>query len=140
MIYLPDTNACVQFLRGRDEALIARWIEEAPALRLSAIVAAELHYGAAKCALMEVPATAKTKEWRRVDQLAGSLPFERFTDADAVAYGRLRARLERQGAVIGPYDLLIAAQALRLRAVLVTHNTAEFARVPDLKIEDWQAR
>ena len=140
MIYLPDTNACVQFLRGRDEALVSRWLEEAPSLRLSAIVVAELHYGVAKLALMEVPAAAKTREGRRVEQLVGSLPCERFTEADAVAYGRLRARLERQGAPVGPSDLLIAAQALRLRAVLVTHNTAEFARVPDLKIEDWQAR
>jgi hypothetical protein len=38
------------------------------------------------------------------------------------------------------YDLMLAAQALRLGTVLVTHNTAEFARVPNLTVEDWQSR
>lgn len=58
MIFLPDTNACVKFLRERDEALVSRWLNEAPSLRLN--------------------------------------------------------------------------------AVIVTHNTTEFARVPGLKVEDWQ--
>jgi tRNA(fMet)-specific endonuclease VapC len=44
----------------------------------------------------------------------------------------------RQGQLIGPNDLLIAATALAYEATLVTHNTREFARVPDLQIEDWE--
>jgi len=138
-IYLPDTNACVRFLRGRDAALIDRWLEAAPALRLSAIVVAELHYGVARVANRpDAPGTFKTREWRRVNNLISRLPFERFNDSDAVEFGRLRARLERRGETIGPYDLLIAAQALRLNATIVTHNVREFQRVPGLKIEDWQ--
>ena len=53
--------------------------------------------------------------------------------------GQLRATLERQGQPIGPYDLLIAGIALAHDLTLVTHNTAEFARVPSLKLEDWYA-
>ncbi len=53
--------------------------------------------------------------------------------------GQLRATLERQGQSIGPYDLLIAGIALAHDLTLVTHNTAEFARVPSLKLEDWYA-
>jgi len=36
-------------------------------------------------------------------------------------------------------DLMLAAQILQLGEVLVTHNTAEFARVLNLTVEDWQS-
>lgn len=126
-------------MRGRDAGLVDRWLNEAERIHLSTIVIAELHYGVARLARMShVVRSLKTKEWRRVDRLVTTLPSERFNDADAATYGRLRATLEAHGHSIGPYDLLIAAQALRLDAVIVTHNTAEFARVPGLKVEDWQ--
>ena len=48
-------------------------------------------------------------------------------------------RLTHAGQLIGPNDLLIAATALAHGAILVTHNTAEFSRVPGLLIEDWEA-
>jgi tRNA(fMet)-specific endonuclease VapC len=63
--------------------------------------------------------------------------FAMFDLQDAEIAGRIRARLKFLGTPIGPYDLLIAAQALRLDAILVTANTREFNRVPDLKLEDW---
>src|SRR5260370_14207420 len=44
---------------------------------------------------------------------------------------------ERAGTPIGPYDVLVAAQARRRDALLVTANEREFARVPRLKFEDW---
>ena len=62
------------------------------------------------------------------------LPFE---SDDAEEAGDIRAVLEHAGTSIGPYDVLIAAQARRRDAVLVTANQREFARVPRLKIEDW---
>ena len=62
------------------------------------------------------------------------LPFEA---GDAEIAGQLRAELERAGAPIGPFDLLIAAQALRREATLITANTNEFARVPGLMRQDW---
>jgi tRNA(fMet)-specific endonuclease VapC len=49
----------------------------------------------------------------------------------------IRAALERAGTPIGPYDLLVAAQARRRDALLETANEREFARVPRLKFEDW---
>jgi len=64
-----------------------------------------------------------------------SVPFD---DAAAEAYGRLRAHLTTTGQLIGPNDLLIAAIALANGLTLVTHNTAEFSRVPGLVIDDWQ--
>jgi tRNA(fMet)-specific endonuclease VapC len=62
-----------------------------------------------------------------------------FNDSAAEQYGRLRAALEKQGALIGPYDLLIVSIALANNVTLVTHNTDEFKRVPGLQMEDWQA-
>jgi len=65
-----------------------------------------------------------------------SLPFD---DAAAVIYGRIRAQLATAGALIGPYDLQIAAIALANNLTVVTRNTQEFSRVPGLVIEDWEA-
>ena len=128
-IYLPDTNACSHFMRGHTE-LVTRWLDAAHELRLSSIVIAELEYGAAKA--------GSSRQRHRLEALVATLPHEPFTIADAAAFGRLRASLSRGGELIGPYDLLIAAQALRLGATVVTHNVREFSRVPGLKIEDWQ--
>ncbi len=62
-----------------------------------------------------------------------------FESEDAEEAGNIRAALERAGKPIGPYDVLIAAQARRRGATLVTANEREFARVPGLKTEDWAA-
>ena len=64
-----------------------------------------------------------------------SLPFD---DSAAEEYGRIRAHLANLGTPIGPNDLLIAAIALANKITLVSHNTAEFSRVPGLILEDWQ--
>lgn len=64
-----------------------------------------------------------------------TLPFD---DLAAVAYGSLRAELERQGTPIGQYDMLIAAVALANSLILVTHNVSEFGRISGLVIEDWE--
>jgi tRNA(fMet)-specific endonuclease VapC len=66
-----------------------------------------------------------------------------YTCEDAVYYGAIRAHLARlkpNAQPIGPYDLMLAAQALRLGAVVVTHNVVEFRRVPGLVVEDWQGQ
>ncbi len=60
-----------------------------------------------------------------------------FEPEDAEEAGDIRAELERAGTPIGPYDVLIAAQARRRNALLVTANMGEFTRVPGLRIEDW---
>lgn len=62
-----------------------------------------------------------------------------FESEDAEEAGDIRAVLERAGTPIGPYDVLIAAQARRRAALLVTANEREFARVPGLRTENWAA-
>ena len=61
-----------------------------------------------------------------------------FYDAAAQIYGVIRAALEKEGRSIGPNDMLIAAIALANELTVVTHNTAEFGRVPGLLLEDWE--
>ncbi|WP_221032025.1 type II toxin-antitoxin system VapC family toxin [Actomonas aquatica] len=131
MIYLPDTNALSKYFQGRDPSLRHQMGAAFEDLRLSSIVLAELEYGASKSGV--------ARHRQNVDQLVAQLPLLVFNAEDAAIYGRLRAHLEKRGQIIGPIDTLIAAQALRLGATVVTHNLAEFKRVPKLKVVDWQA-
>lgn len=135
MIFLPDTNVFSRYLRGEDTAIKAQLEENLRYCRLSAVVLSELEYGAAK--RPDLPVLRQ-----RVTRLRHILADELdYTCADAAYYGAIRAHLARlkPGALpIGPYDLMLAAQALRLGAVVVTHNTSEFARVPQLAVMDWQ--
>jgi len=130
MLYLLDTNAVIEALRGNDR-MLARLREHLPsAFGLPAIVLHELHFGASK--------SHRAKEnTARVD----ALQFEivAFDREDARKAGEIRAVLAAAGTAIGPYEVLIAGQALARSLTLVTHNTREFERVPDLKIEDWQS-
>jgi tRNA(fMet)-specific endonuclease VapC len=131
VIYLPDTNAVSVFLTARDTALVERMTAELAHLRLSLIVIAERGYGI-------IHHASGHRYRQRYDELLRLLPCEPFTREDAVLYASIRSQLERRGQGIGPLDTLIAAQALRLDATVVTRNVAEFTRVPGLKVEDWQ--
>ena len=66
-------------------------------------------------------------------------PFEilPYDEPAAEAYGDIRVKLEKSGLSIGPFDMLIAAQALSRNLVLVTNNEMEFKRVESLKVENW---
>ena len=60
-----------------------------------------------------------------------------FTAEDTEAYGMIRSYLEKEGNVIGPYDMQIAAQAMTRNLIVITNNYDEFARIPWIKVEDW---
>ena len=98
---------------------------------VSSIVIFELCYGIAKSKRRHLNADVLR------GFLAGPVSQLAFDDEDARAAGEVRATLEAAGTPIGPYDVLIAGQALRHKATLVTANTREFARVPGLAWEDW---
>lgn len=131
MRYLLDTNICIALIRQRSPHLLARLQTFAlDDLGISTITVAELAYGAAKSQRPE-------QNRQALDQFLLPFALLPFDDAAAATYGTIRSHLERQGTPIGPLDTLIAAQALALEIPLVTNNTAEFARVPDLRVEDW---
>ncbi len=137
MIFLPDTNVFSRYLRGRAEDVLMRERLDVSlaACRLSAIVLMELEYGAAKR-----PEVAAFRE--RIARLKEVFPgVAAFDDAAAHHTGIVRAflsNLKPNAQPIGTYDALLAGHALALGAVFVTHNTAEFSRVPGLTVEDWQ--
>jgi tRNA(fMet)-specific endonuclease VapC len=135
VIFHLDTNGAIAVLNGRPEAARQRLktVLEMPRslVAISSIVLYELRYGAARSAQPE-----KNTERLRLF-LAGPIDVAPFGEEDAAVAGQLRATLEAKGTPIGPYDLLIAAQALRSGATLVTANTSEFARVEGLALEDW---
>jgi tRNA(fMet)-specific endonuclease VapC len=129
---LLDTNTCIRFLNGRSQSIRLQ-LEQAPPdlVALCSVVKAELFYGAAKSV---DPSKTLTRTLRFAERFV-SLPFD---DSAALLYGEIRALLEKAGTRIGPNDLLIAAIALAHQATLVTHNTREFARVPNLRLADWE--
>lgn len=134
MIYLLDTNACIALIEGRPPQVRARLsgaIKAKDEVAISAIAAFELWYGVAKSARPEANA-------RRVATFfAGPVAILPFDDEDAKSAGAIRAAVEKAGKPIGPYDLLMAGQALRHNLTLVTSNAREFGRVRGLVWEDW---
>ena len=132
MKFLLDTNPCIQVIRGRNPLVIARYRSHPPSdMSVCSPVVAELRHGAARS---RHPAAelAKVRNFLRPHH---SLPFD---DDAAAIYADIRADLEVQGTPIGQFDTMIAAIALAHGLTLVTHNTAEFARVPGLQLVDWE--
>lgn len=131
MIYLLDTNFCIELLNKKDSTAARKLVEVSPRnIRLCSVVKAELFHGAYKSGYETNIALV-----RAFSNSFESLPFD---DRAAEVYGQLRTQLEKQGKLIGPNDLLIASIALAHNATLVTHNTVEFSRIQALSLEDWQ--
>ena len=131
--YMLDTDTCISLLKTRPEK-ISRRLSRLPVedVGISSIVAAELWYGVA----------LSEKKKQNEGALRDFLDFVKVLDWPAGAcpvYGRIRAHLKKKGTPIGAMDLLIASHAAFLNAVLVTNNTREFDRVPNLKVENWLA-
>jgi tRNA(fMet)-specific endonuclease VapC len=132
MKYSLDTNTCIRYINGKSEGVRAK-LPSIPASEIvvCSIVRAELFFGAAKS---QTPEVSRAKQDRFLRPFA-TLPFD---DLVANTYGRIRAHLERAGTPIGPLDMQVAAIALANGLILVTHNTREFSRIPDLALEDWE--
>ena len=132
---VSDTNVVIAVLKQRPAPLLERFTRELAqgTLALSTIVLFELYYGIANSS------RRKENSDRLAVFLEAPIAMLSFEPEDAEEAGTLRAELRRAGTPIGPYDLLIAAQARRRGAVLVTANATEFARVPGLMMEDWLA-
>lgn len=130
-MYLLDTNICIYFMKNAYPLLTEKLLSCDPAnLLISSITVFELEYGAAKSSWGE-----KTRQ--KVAMFLAPFNILPFTADDAVAAGKIRSYLERQGTPIGPYDIQIAAQGLSRNITIITHNTGEFCRIPNLRLEDW---
>jgi tRNA(fMet)-specific endonuclease VapC len=132
MKYLLDTNAWIEVLNKPTGLVAIKLARCVPVdVALCSVVLAELLVGVYKSSQ---PAANLLLVQQLVQQFI-CLPFD---EVSADHYARLRSHLESLGQPIGPYDMQIAGIALEYGLIVVTHNTAEFSRVPGLVLEDWQ--
>ncbi len=131
-MYLLDTNICI-FIKNRKPLYVLEKLRSVieKSIFLSSITVAELQFGVYN---------SQHIEKNRISLTEFLAPFEiiDFSHADAEHFGIIRSQLKKDGNIIGPYDMLIAAQAVARNLILVTNNTNEFRRIPNLKLEDWK--
>ena len=131
MRYLLDTNTCIYIIKRSPEQVMRRFKRlRVGDVGVSAITVCELQFGVSNSSQPE-------RNQRALTEFLGPLEVLDFPAAAAAAYGEIRAHLQRAGKPIGSYDLLLAAHALHENLTLVTNNLREFARVPDLRTENW---
>jgi tRNA(fMet)-specific endonuclease VapC len=130
-LYMLDTDTCAFILRRTSDALLAR-IQAVPLLQqvMSVVTYAELLYG------VQLSSKKKANQ-AAVDALARHLAVLEWPHEAAKHYAEIRSDLKRKGLMIGANDLLIAAHARSVGAIVVTNNTKDFTRVKGLKIENW---
>ena len=133
MRYALDSNVCIGFMNKhagvRKRFLAALGRGERIAVPITVLF--ELMYGVYKSARPDQNARSIS------EFLEGPVDLLAFSHSDADAAARIRAALEREGTPIGPYDVLIAGQAVNRGLTLITANVREFSRVPGLTLEDW---
>ncbi|QEP42995.1 type II toxin-antitoxin system VapC family toxin [Ectothiorhodospiraceae bacterium BW-2] len=126
-----DTNICIYVMKQRTPELRDKF-NLAKDLCISAITHAELCYG------IENGAEHLQKQrYHQLQLFTDNLVIEPWDALCSRHYGEIRSYLKRQGNPIGNNDLLIAAHARRLQATLITNNSSEFNRVPQLRVENW---
>ncbi|MDT8398493.1 MAG: type II toxin-antitoxin system VapC family toxin [Pseudomonadales bacterium] len=129
-MYVLDTNILIYFFTGLGD-VSQRLLAVSPKdIGVPAVVIYELEYGITR-------SSSPKKRQQQLAELCALVKVLPFGRAEAKLSADIRAKLERKGTPIGPYDLLIAGTAVSNNAVLVTNNTKEFSRVPKLQIENW---
>jgi len=130
MLYMLDTNVMSAIMHDPFGSAATRLQQTSRDERaLSIIVAAELRFGIAKRSSKVLA--------RRFEALIAEIPIFPFHAPADKTYAELRTKLEKQGTPVGANDMLIAAHALALDAMLVTGNAREFSRIEGLKVENW---
>ncbi len=130
MKYLLDTNTLIYYFKGLGNVKERLLVCQPSEIVLSSVVYYELQVGILK----------STSPQKRIAQLAilkNQVSWVDFDEKSAEATAQIRVELERIGKPIGSYDVQIAGMAVANDLILVTHNTGEFGRVSDLKLEDW---
>ncbi len=129
-MYLVDTNTLIYFFKGMGRVAQKLLSKSPKDIGIPTIVLFELEVGIAK----SKSPRKRTKQFQEIKSLVNIISFG---EKEAKFSATVRVQLERKGIPIGHYDILIAGIALAYRAILVTHNTKEFERIENLKLEDW---
>ena len=131
-MFLLDTNICIYIIKKNPFAVLKKLqTKKISEVAISAVTFAELQFGVEK-------SLYKEKNQFALNQFLAPLEVLHFEEKAAQYFGKIRADLEKRGKPIGVFDMMIAAHALSLEAILVTNNEKEFSRVQDLKIENWK--
>lgn len=131
MMYMLDTNICIYIIKQKPKSVIDKFKKMKNAnICISSITYSELLYGAEKSSNIAKNLLALTMFLSNIEILS-------YDESASVDYGIIRAKLEKQGKIIGPLDMLIAAHAKSLNITLVSNNLKEFERVDGLKLENW---
>lgn len=131
MRYILDTNICIYIIKKKPIEVFEKF-RGLPlgSVGISSVTLAELVLGVSK-------SNQREKNQSALNQFLVPLDVLDFDTNAALAYGIIRARLEKKGTPIGSLDTLIAAHVKSLGLTLVTNNEKEFSRVEGLKIENW---
>lgn len=130
-IFMLDTNICIYIQRNKPQSVLARFEQLKPGQAVISVVTwGELLYGAAKSQRTE-------KVFKILEAFSTLIPVLPMSPDCGKVYGQVRADLERCGQPIGNNDLWIAAHTLAAGLTLVTNNTREFERIPQLQIDNW---
>ncbi|OCX75571.1 type II toxin-antitoxin system tRNA(fMet)-specific endonuclease VapC [Acidithiobacillus thiooxidans] len=129
-MHLLDTNICIYIINVRPPQVLAKFREHPPGtVAISTVTGCELAFGVSK--------SQSERNHRALQMFMTPLEVLPFDESVVWEYAQIRSDLERQGQPIGSLDMMIAAHALALGAILVTNNIKEFSRVANLKIENW---
>lgn len=126
-----DTNICIYIIKNKPKNIREKLKEfDIGDLVLSSITVSELYYGVYKSEHME-------KNLLALEHFLKPFDILEYGMKASVAYGKIRADLEKRGQIIGGLDMMIAAHALSCNMILVTNNTKEFQRVKELRLDNW---
>ena len=129
--YILDTNICIYIRQKRPPEVLKRFQSlNRGASVISVVTYGELRAGAEK-------SRGREQAIEILEELMTIIPVQELPATAGIAYGALRAALERSGEIIANNDLWIAAHARAADLTLVTNNEREFRRVPGLKVENW---
>ncbi len=130
-MYLLDTNICIFAIKRKPEKVFDQIkIKTKEGIFISSLTIAELEFGVQNSERIENNRIALLKFISLFNILY-------FDDSDAIDYGRIKVKLRKKGEIIGPIDMLLAAQAINKDMIFITNNVNEFKRIEGLKIEDW---
>ncbi|MCP3873457.1 MAG: type II toxin-antitoxin system VapC family toxin [Desulfobacteraceae bacterium] len=131
MKYLIDTNICIFIMNNHPSEVVQKFRNVGVGnIGISSITVSELQYGVHK--------SRRIKEnTKRLEEFLSPFEILFYGDNESKYYGKIRNQLEKQGNVIDPLDLLIAAHALSNKLILITNNEKEFNRIKSLKVKNW---
>jgi len=128
--YLLDTNICIYIINNKPTHVFDKFKEfQLGQLGISSITASELAFGVEK--------SGSERNKQALNKFLAPLEILPYDEQAIWHYAQLRHQLQSKGKVIGSLDMLIAAHALALKAILVTNNVKEFKRVKGLIVENW---